>query len=115
MDIANIVEAINGRFSPQFGWPEGFVKARVTADGGFTLCIGWGDVQFRADGSSVGGGTDMSLFPMAGVLDEAFKLATHQGVDCSRLVHTPPGSQPEGQILHFDEPAGSRSGGHAHE
>lgn len=115
MNVENVVEQINGRFSPTFGWPEGFIKARVTAEGGFSLRIGWSDVQFRANGSSVGGGTDMETFKMCGVLDEAFKLATRQSVDCSRLVHTPPDSQTADQILHFDEPAGSRSGGHGRE
>ena len=60
MKTKTIVERINHRFSSSFGWPEGFVKATETKNGGFILQIGWGDVQFDKEGDHVGGGTDLT-------------------------------------------------------
>ena len=60
MNTKSIVENINRRFSSDFGWPEGFIVAKETADGGFTLKIGRSDIQFDAEGNHVGGGTDLT-------------------------------------------------------
>jgi hypothetical protein len=60
MNTKSIVENINKRFSKNFGWPEGFVRATETKDGGFCLYIGYGDVQFDKEGNHIGGGTDLT-------------------------------------------------------
>jgi hypothetical protein len=72
--IENIVAGINSRFGSQFGWPDGFIRAVIHENGGFSLRIGWGDIQFYQDGSDVGGGTDLIKYKNASVLIDAISL-----------------------------------------
>jgi hypothetical protein len=104
-----LAEQINGRFSSIFGWPEGFVVAEPTPEGGLKLSIGWNDIQVRKDGSSVGGGTDMGTHRMAGVVREAYKIVNPPPSDCSQSGCMPPDYQPEGPIPQFSDPPAADS------
>lgn len=59
MNFEKIAKGINKRFSPDFDWPEGFVQARQTTDGGFSLQIGYSDIEFDKEGNLIGGGTNL--------------------------------------------------------
>lgn len=58
--LLKLAENINRCFTPAFGFPEDFVRARVNEKGDFFLYIGIRDLQVRSDGSFTGQGTDLT-------------------------------------------------------
>lgn len=75
MDYYPIIREINDRFSPKFGWPEGFVSAEADSLGRFKLRIGWSHITFGKGGSCAAGGTIQTVMDrMKPVLDTLEKV-----------------------------------------
>lgn len=61
MNIADCVKMINKHFTPEFNFPENFVKAWTNECGDFCLRIGWQDFQMQNDGEWIASGIDYEL------------------------------------------------------